>query len=74
MTLTPTEVMYIVGVVLLAVGEGIALARGTDREEPLTHYIRGLRRFKPAGFLALLVVWVWLGYHFLIDFDGSLPF
>lgn len=69
-----TRRMYVAGALLLAVGEAIALAKITPGEEPITFYVRGLLRFGPAGFLFLLLVWLWLGWHFLIDRDGTRPF
>lgn len=69
-----TLIMYVIGALLLSIGEAIALSRNTDRELPITAYIRGLLKLGPIGFLLLLVVWIWLGYHFLIDRTGSLPF
>lgn len=69
-----TLIMYIFGALLLAVGEAIALSKNTDKELPITDYVRGLLKLGPVGFLMLLGVWIWLGLHFLVDVDGTLPF
>lgn len=62
-----TLALYVLGVLLLATGQAIALARKTDGERPITHYVRMLLRLGPLGFFVLLCVWLWLGWHYLVD-------
>jgi hypothetical protein len=58
--------MYVVGAVLLAVGEAIALAKYTDSQEPITYYVREFfKRPGPIGLFICLGLWLWLGCHFL---------
>lgn len=69
-----TLIMFVVGGLLLAVGEAISLAKRTDSEMPITYYVR--RFFYSKGFIgtvAIWLLWAWLGCHFLLDVDGSLP-
>ena len=51
---------------LVLLAEGIALARSTDRLQPLTYYVRRLME-RPMFYVALFLFWVWLGYHFFIE-------
>lgn len=66
--------MYVVGIVLLVVGEAIALAKTTDKQEPLTHYLRAIFHFGPITFLIGTLIWVWVGLHLLYVRDGYFPF
>ena len=68
-----TLIMYIIGAVLLSVGQAIALSKNTDSEMPLTYYIRRFfRSFGAVGMLLVIGIWLWLGCHFILDLDGSL--
>lgn len=59
--------MYIVGAILLVVGEAIALAKKTDAEQPITYYVREFfKKPGPIGLFIALGIWLWLGCHFLL--------
>jgi hypothetical protein len=69
-----TLAIYIVGGLLLALAQTYALSNRTDSEQPLTYYIRRFfYSFGALGMFALLVIWLWLGCHFILDTTGSLP-
>lgn len=62
-----TAIMFLVGTVLLSIGEALAIAKKTDAEMPLTYYIREFfKKPGPLGMFVALGVWLWLGCHFLL--------
>lgn len=62
-----TVLMYIVGALLLVVGEAIALAKKTDAELPISYYVREFfKKPGPIGLFIALGIWLWLGCHFLL--------
>jgi hypothetical protein len=66
--------LFILGIALLVVGQAIALAIGTDRQQPMSYYIRKIFATRYIGFPIAIIIYLWLGWHFLIDRTGGLPF
>ena len=52
--------------VLVILMEGVALWSGEDELQPITYYWRKAME-RPAVWVATLIFWVWLGYHFFIE-------
>jgi hypothetical protein len=73
MLTTLTGIGFLLSILLFVGNEAIALASKTDKEKPLTYYIRALMRKSVLVRFLLLALWIWLFGHFFFEFLGLKP-